>query len=33
MIKNAPKIGGDMRTSSKNLNLYVNWKKNTVSKL
>ena len=26
MIKNAPKLGGRMRTSSKNLNLCVNWK-------
>ena len=27
MIKNASKIRGDMRTSSKNLNMYINWKK------
>lgn len=27
MIKNARKIAGGMRTSNKNLNLCVNWKK------
>ena len=26
MIKNAPKLGGRMRTSIKNLNLCLNWK-------
>ena len=27
MIKNAPEIRGDMRTSSKNLNICINWEK------
>ena len=27
MIKNAPEIRGDMRTSSKNVNICINWEK------
>ena len=33
MIKNAPEIRGDMRTSSKNVNIYINWEKECLKAL